>query len=199
MQSSYFSEAVYSIQNGKIIVYPTDTLYGIGADIFDDDAVRRVFEIKKRPYDQPLSVAVASLEDIEDIAFVNDNARRLVEFFLPGPLTVILNKKNHVSYLVTAGLETIAVRIPDNEIALRLLSVVGAITATSANIHGQKTPSTIDEIKAQFKCHDVAVYIDCGRLEGDASTIVDMTSDEPVVLRQGVISKEEIMEAVKNG
>lgn len=199
MQSNYFSKAVYCVQNGEIIVYPTDTLYGLGADIFDDFAVRKVFEIKKRPFDQPISVAVYSLEDMEDIAVVNDQARRLVEEFLPGPLTLVLNKKSIVSDLVTGGLEKIAVRIPDNEIALKLLSVAGPITATSANIHGQETPRFIEDIKSQFQNEDIAVYIDVGRLDGEPSTIVDMTGEEPIILREGILTKEDLLDAIKNG
>lgn len=199
MSRIVFSKAINALQNGGIIVYPTDTLYGIGADIFDEDAVKRVFEIKKRPFDMPLSVAVSSLGDIEDIAFVNDDVRCLVDCFLPGDLTLVLNKKNVVSDIVTGGLDKIAVRIPDNEVALRLVSVVGPITATSANIHGRETPHVIDEVQMQFEDEDIAIYLDCGKLNGEPSTIVDMTGDEPKILRKGSITHKEILDAIKNG
>jgi len=199
MSRRIFSKAVNALQNGSIIVYPTDTLYGIGADIFDDNAVKNVFEVKKRPFDMPLPVAVSCLEEIEDIAFINDDVRCLVDCFLPGGLTIILKKKNVVSDLVTGGLDKIAVRIPDNEVALRLISLSGPITATSANVHGEKTPNNIDDIQMQFENEDISIYLDYGELGGEPSTIVDMTEDKPKILREGVITHKEILDVIKNG
>ena len=192
------SKAVKALSDGKIVVYPTDTLYGLGADIYNDDAVRRIFEIKKRPASMPLSVAVSDFQELEKIAFIDDRTRRLAELFLPGKLTLILKKKNCVSDLVTGGLDRVAVRIPDNKIALDLLSKFGPITATSANIHGTKTPDIINDIRMQFKDDDVSVYLDIGRLTGQPSTIVDVTGKQIKILREGAITKRHILDAVKD-
>ncbi|MDH7506615.1 MAG: L-threonylcarbamoyladenylate synthase [Candidatus Thermoplasmatota archaeon] len=189
-------KAIKALKNGQIIVYPTDTLYGLGADIFNDDAVKKVFKIKKRETTNPLPVAVADVNDLEKIAIVDERTRDLIKKFLPGKLTIVLKKKNNVSDLVTGGLDKVAVRIPNNKIALYLLSNFGPLTATSANIHGKKPPVNINEISIQFKSSDIAVYIDDGILDGKPSTIVDMTVKPFKIIRKGAISEKEIMDVI---
>jgi len=190
------SKAIIALLNGKVIVYPTDTLYGLGADIFNDDAVRKVFEIKERPTNMPLSVAVSNYQELEKIAFTDDKTRRLAKSFLPGKLTLILKKKDCISDIVTGGLDKVAVRIPDNEIALELLSRFGPITATSANVHGRETPGIINDIRMQFKDNDVSVYLDIGKLAGQPSTLIDMTGKEVKIVREGAIAKRDILDAI---
>lgn len=196
MEKLDLSKAIKALRNGEIIVYPTDTLYGLGADIYDDAAVNKIFKIKKRPADMPLSVAVLDYKEMEKIAITNDKIRTLVNNFLPGKLTLILKKKNCISDNITAGLDKVAIRIPDNDITLKLLSNFGPITATSANIHGQKTPGIISDINMQFKDKDIAVYLDIGRLEGQPSTIIDMTGKEIKVIREGAITSKVILDAI---
>ena len=171
MDNLDLSKAIDALKRGEIVVYPTDTLYGLGADIFKKDAVRKVFQIKKRPFDSPLSVAIGNISELEKIAILNSTSKNLAEIFLPGKLTLILNKKKSISDLVTAGLEKVAVRIPDNSIALKLLSEFGPLTATSANIHGKKTPVIIKDIIMQFKRGEISSYLDFGKVEGEPSTI----------------------------
>ena len=190
------SEAIKLLHQGSVIVYPTDTLYALGADIFNETAVRKVFQIKKRPWNNPLPVAVSSFKDIQEVAFVNESTRRLAEYFLPGALTLVLNKKSSVPDIVTGGLEKVAVRIPDNEIALELLSDFGPLTVTSANIHGGKTLGFIKDIKMQFNVDEVAFYLEYGELDGLPSTIVDMTLKEPKILREGAITTREIRDMI---
>ena len=199
MQRIELSKAIEALQNGDIVVYPTDTLYAFGVDIYNKDAVKKVFEVKKRPLDNPLPVAVSNLVDIEKIAFVSDIARDLAEYFLPGPLTMILNKKSVILDVVTGGLDNVAVRIPDNDVALELLSRYGPITVTSANVHGKEVPDIISDIKMQFNSDDVAVYLDYGKLSGLPSTIVDMTEGKPRIVRDGAITKEEILDVIEHG
>ncbi len=199
MLNNDLSKAFSALSNGEIIVYPTDTIYGLGADIFNKRAVKKIFEIKKRPLNMPLSVAVSDIDYLEQIAFLNRRIKKVIDSFLPGSLTIVLKKKKKVSRVVTSGLDKIAVRIPDNEIALELLSSFGPLTCTSANIHGEKTPSVISEIAMHFKPEDVSCYIDDGRLEGKPSTIVDLTGKTPKILRRGVISKKDIMDAINDG
>jgi L-threonylcarbamoyladenylate synthase len=189
------SRAIEALKKGSVVVYPTDTLYALGADIFNEMAVRTIFKIKKRPTNIPLPIAVSSFDEIEQIAVINDKGECLAKRFLPGTLTLILNKKNNVPNIVTAGLDKVAVRIPNNEDALELLSKFGPLTVTSANIHGMDTPFFIEEIKKQLK-EDVEVYLDYGKLGGSPSTIVDMTTDKPKIVREGVISKREILDAI---
>ena len=199
MQRIELSKAIEALQNGDIVVYPTDTLYALGVDIYNKDAVKKVFEVKKRPLDNPLPVAVSNLVDIEKIAFVSDIARDLAEYFLPGPLTMILNKKSVILDVITGGLDNVAVRIPDNDVALELLSRYGPLTVTSANVHGKEVPDIISDIKMQFNSDDVAVYLDYGKLNGLPSTIVDMTVGKPRIVRDGAITKEEILDVVEHG
>lgn len=190
------SRAIKALKNGKIIVYPTDTLYGLGADIYNVDAVRKVFEIKKRPLDNPLSVAISDIDELEKIAFVTDKSRRLAKTFLPGRLTLVLKKRSIIPDIVTGGLNKVAVRIPDNKVALELLSEFGPLTATSANIHGKKTPDIIREISMQFKDEGITVYLDIGRLADKPSTIVDATKRRIKIVREGAIAEKEILDAI---
>ena len=196
MDKLEISKAIAALTNGEVIVYPTDTLYGLGADIYNIDAVQKVFNIKKRPMNDPLSVAISSIDELKKIAFVNDKTKRLAESFLPGKLTLVLYKKDCVSDVVTGGLDKVAVRIPDNKIALKLLSDFGPITATSANIHGTKTPGILKDIRTQFKDDDVAVYLDNGRLDGQPSTIVDMTGKKIIIVRKGATAESSILDAI---
>lgn len=194
-EKNTISNAIAALKAGNLIVYPTDTLYALGADIFNDGSVTKVFTVKKRPFSNPLSVAVADFEAISKIAYTNEFVKQVVERFLPGSLTIILRKKESVSRLVTGGLDNIAVRIPDNKIALKLLSAFGPLTVTSANVHGKKTPYVIKDIMMQFTT-DISVYLDDGRLDAKPSTIVDLTLEKPRIVRKGSITLEEILDAI---
>jgi len=192
------SKAITSLLNGKLIVYPTDTLYGLGADIFNEEAVKKVFKIKKRPFENPLPIAVSDFEMLNKIAIVDRNSATLIKKFLPGKLTLILTKKDIIPDVVTGGNKKVAVRIPDNKIALEIISHFGPVTATSANIHGTKTPGFINDIRMQFSSEDIAVYLDSGQLEGQPSTIVDSSEEGISVIREGAIKKGEILDAIKD-
>jgi len=185
------------VAEGNVVVYPTDTLYALGADIYNEDAVKRVFLIKHRPLSEPLPIAVASKEEIQRVASLHEKAERLIDVFLPGPLTIILEKKD-VPDIVTANLPEVALRIPRNQKALQLLAATGPLTVTSANIHGKRVPSTVTGIKQQLRTKFVTAYIDDGELHGKPSTIVDLTKEKPVILREGVIPKEKIVSVIKD-
>jgi len=196
MVRSDLTVAIKAVRHGDIIVYPTDTLYALGAYIFNEVAVKRVFALKNRPLNVPLPVAVSSVDEIENIAFVDERIRQVATQFLPGALTLILKKKPHVLDIVTANSGKIAVRIPDHHITLDLLPEVGPLTVTSANIHGREVPAIINDIKMQLNTGDIAAYLDSGRLEASPSTIVDLTFKEPLIVREGNITKREIMDAI---
>ena len=196
MQEQILSKAIYALSKGQVIVYPTDTLYGLGADIYNKNAVKHVFKIKNRPLRLPISVAVSCIEDLEKIAFVNDKTKKIIDTFLPGKLTIILKKKKTVPSIITSGRENIAIRMPYNIKALEILSDFGPLTCTSANIHGKTTPTNLNDIQMQFKEYDISIYINDGELKGIASSIVDLTSKKPLILREGAISKKDIMDRI---
>jgi len=184
------------LKAGGLVVYPTDTLYGLGADPFNDSAVKKVFLTKNRPFDMPLSIAVSDVRMLESVAVVNDSARRLIAKFLPGPLTILLTKKPSVSDLLSSGDNQIGIRIPAHPLALKLIKKVGPITSTSANLHSKPDPTTIDMAKKDLGS-SVDLYIDCGKTKHQlGSTIVDVSEGDVEIVRAGVISKEEIVHAL---
>lgn len=186
MHKVELSKIFDALNSEDIIVYSTDTLYALGVDVYNEKAVRKVFKIKKRSLDSPLPVVVSNLSCIEKIAYIDNTTRRLAENFLPAPLTLILNKKNIITDVVTCGLKKVAVRIPSNILALNLLSNYGPLTVTSANIHGKKVPGIISEIKLQFDVNDITLYINSGRLIDLPSTIVDIIhSNQRLSEREG--------------
>lgn len=196
LKKNKISVAIDALKKGYIVVYPTDTLYAFGADVFNKSAVKKVFTIKKRPLYNPLPIAVSNFADIEEISFVNENARKLAKQFLPGSLTIILDKKDIIPDIVTGGLNKIAIRIPKNPIALELLSKFGPLTVTSANIHEMNTLGNIKDINMQFKDYDITVYLNGGFLHNKPSTIVDVTSDELRIIREGTIKKHDLMAVI---
>ncbi len=199
MKKNDFSAALKALKSGDVILFPTDTLYALGADIYNERAVRKVFDMKHRPYSVPLPVAVASIQSIEHIAYTNDTAKKIITQFLPGILTIILKKKPSVPDFVTSNLDNIAIRIPNNTIALQLLSQYGPLTVTSANLHNQKTPGIISDILMQLDTHDIPVCFDDGMHEGTPSTIVDLTTAKLRVTRNGPITEQQLQDVITHG
>ena len=190
-------EIITALRAGELVVFPTDTLYGIGADPFNENSVKKVYVAKNRPFDMALSIAVSNEKMMESVAVLNDNARKLIRKFLPGPLTVMLTKKPNLPDILTSGSNQIGIRIPDHPIALRIIDKFGPITATSANLHSHPDPVEASLAQKDLKGH-VKICVDCGKTKYTApSTIVDV-SDGPVdVIRKGVISQEEIQNALR--
>ncbi len=182
---------------GKLVVYPTETVYGIGADVFNQKAVKSLFMAKKRPFDMALSVAVADKKMMEEVAVLNENADKLIEAFLPGPLTIIIKKKKEVSDMVTSGSQKVGLRIPDNRVALELVKRTGPIISTSANLHSH--PDAVEVGSAVKDLGDkVSTYLDAGPCTlGKPSTIVWLNSGEIEIVRQGAITREQIEEALR--
>ena len=195
MSSFDLTNVVSALKNGEVIVYPTDTLYGLGADIFNKTAVKNIFLIKKRSFNQPLSIAISNINDLKDVAFVDDRIVRIAKRFLPGKLTLILKKKKVISDILTAGSDRIAVRIPNNNIALQILSAFGPLTCTSANIHGIPTPYKINDIRIQFK-DKINIYLDAGELKSKPSTIIDISNEKAMVLREGSIPSKKVLKEI---
>ena len=186
--------AVAVLKEGHVIIYPTDTLYGIGVDPGNEAALQRVQRIKRRFEPKPLLLIASSLSSAETVVRnFPPAALRLAKEFWPGPLTMILPAIPTLSSFVTQGTGTVGLRIPSSTFCLQLTEHFdGPITSTSANISGERTPDTIDEIESIFG-DDVDLYLDAGPLPtSPPSTIVDVSGDFPRLVRQGVISQERL-------
>jgi len=190
------TRAVAVLRRGGLVALPTETVYGLGADATNDDAVRRVFAVKGRPTDHPLIVHIAAADRLDRWADpVPPVARTLAAELWPGPLTLLLGRAASVSDVVTGGRPTIAVRVPDHPLALAVLRAFdGGIAAPSANRFGKVSPTTAAHVRADLG-DDVDLVLDGGPCAvGVESTIVDCTGDEPVVLRVGAVTVERLAE-----
>ncbi len=187
-------QAVSILKGGGIVVYPTDTLYGLGADTFNEAAVRRIYRIKHRPLDQPLPVLIADKSGLAQLTdAMSEAAWILAERFWPGGLTLVVLKLPSVPEWVTAGGNTVAVRIPDHPIALNLIRALGTpLIGTSANLSGSPGFTSAEEVRAQIG-DEVDFILDGGVCPaGIESTVVDVTGKFPVILREGAISRNDI-------
>ena len=187
-------EAIDIMADGGVILYPTDTVYGLGANIFNNDAVKRIYEIKKRDSSKPLSVLVEDMESMELIADLNKNSREIISKWLPGPFTFILNKRKIVSPYVSAS-SKVGVRIPDYRIA-RALASLFPITTTSANLTNEDTLSNPQDILKQLG-NDIDLVIDVGDLNNaKPSTVIDLSTSKPTLIRNGFDSQD--MDSVRD-
>ncbi|CAN5607380.1 L-threonylcarbamoyladenylate synthase [soil metagenome] len=187
-------EAAQIIKNGGTVAFPTETVYGLGANVFDAKAIAKIFQAKQRPNDNPLIAHVGSLEQIKLLAAeITPIAQKFIEAFFPAPLTLVLPKAKKVPLTATANLPTIGVRMPENDLALKFLKSCGMpVVAPSANLSGKPSPTTW---QAVFE--DLSGRIDC-ILQGEPteigleSTVLDCTSEIPLVLRSGAITLEQV-------
>lgn len=172
-------KAVSVLMHDGLVVYPTETLYGLGADAFSEEAIRKVYEAKKRPIAMPVSIAVSDREMLGAVAHIEPWMDGFFETFLPGPVTVVLPARNCVPEVLTGGTGRIGIRMPAHPLALQLITAFdGPITATSANLHGAKDPQTPYECTIPHE-----LLIDGGRLPGTPSTVVDLQKKE--IIRSG--------------
>ena len=185
------------IKQGELVAFPTETVYGLGADGLNVEACKKIFAAKGRPSDKPLSLHVASLEIVEQVAKISAQARKLFEAFCPGALTIILPKNKIIPDFVT-GKSSVGIRIPANDVALRLIRLSGVpIAAPSANLSGKTPPKTAQEVFENLSGR-VEVILDGGQCQfGISSTIIDLTGSEPKILRHGAISEEKIWEVLR--
>jgi L-threonylcarbamoyladenylate synthase len=164
--------AADAVRRGELVVYPTETVYGLGADATDPDAVERVYAAKGRDRDDPISLAVPDVEMALTYTRPTERERRFMREFLPGPVTVVVERRANVPNELTAGGDRVGVRIPDHPVALELLQAVAPLTATSANVSGTPSARTVAELDA---IRDrVAVVLDGGETGGTGSTVVDV-------------------------
>ncbi len=188
------NQAAEVLKNGGVIVYPTDTAYGIGVDITNTKALKKLYKIKERDKGKPTHIVVRDWEMIEEYTYTNNRARILYDKLIPGPLTIVLPKKANASDILTGGLTTLGVRIPNNTFTTALSEIFPyPYTTPSANRSGASTPYSIDEVKEQLSVEKVDLLIDSGKLiPTPPSTIIDLSSKTPKILRSGPITKTEI-------
>jgi L-threonylcarbamoyladenylate synthase len=188
--------AAQIVRRGGLVVYPTETVYGLGCDPFNAEAVKRILKVKDNR-NKPLPVLAASIVDADKVAFISPNGRKLAAKFWPGPLTMVFPKKPSLSDVVTLGLDSVGLRIPDNDVALHLTRLSGGLLiGSSANRTGEEPPRAVQEISGELK-EMVDVVLDGGAAaQGMPSTVADLTSEKPRTLREGPISLKEILDAL---
>ena len=198
--SAIIERAARLINRGEVVVCPTDTGYAFAANALDTRAIARVFDLKGRSFSNPIHVAVSSIEEAGKYAQINEVARYLAGHFLPGALTIVLPKKEIIPSMLVAGLDTVGIRIPDNNVILKLAAAAERpLTTTSANISGHPTPYTVEEIIAQLgdNIRKIALILDQGLIKThELSTIVDLSVSPPQLIRQGLVSWLEIHEVI---
>ena len=196
--------AARALKDGALVAFPTETVYGLGADASNPDAVARIYKVKGRPADHPLIVHVGSMEKIEPwVSEIPDYAIALARTFWPGPMTLILKRSALAHDFITGGQATVGVRVPDHTIALALLDAchkngIGGVAAPSANRFGHVSPTTSDAVREELGEYLEArdVILDGGQSQvGVESTIIDCTQDAPRILRPGAITREMIEDA----
>lgn len=198
MDEQVLAKAGEILKNGGLVAFPTETVYGLGANALNEDAAMKTYAAKGRPSDNPLIVHIADVEDLSIVARnISDKAKQVMERFWPGPLTLIFEKQYIVPYGTTGGLSTVAVRMPTDEIAKAVIRAGGGyISAPSANTSGRPSPTSAEHVQEDFD-GKIDMIIDGGAVDiGLESTIVDMTVDPPMILRPGAITKEMLEEVV---
>ena len=182
------------LKEGNTVIFPTETVYGLGANALDENAVKKIYEAKGRPSDNPLIVHISSKEEVYKLANdISDKAKVLMSKFWPGPLTMIFKKKDIVPQRTSGGLDTVAIRMPSHKIARELIKQAGIpIAAPSANISGRPSPTKGEHVCAEMngRVSGIVVGGDCNF--GLESTVIDMTMDIPMILRPGSVTKEQL-------
>ncbi|OQB13842.1 MAG: Threonylcarbamoyl-AMP synthase [Firmicutes bacterium ADurb.Bin193] len=192
------ARAAALLKGGGLVAFPTETVYGLGANALSKAAVENIFKAKGRPSDNPLIVHIADRQQLKDIVSeIPENAEKLMSAFWPGPLTVVMKKSAAIPDIVTAGLDTVGVRVPKNEAALKLLRACRIpIAAPSANISGKPSPTSAEHVKDDLY-GKIDAIIDGGRCEvGVESTVIDVSGGVPVLLRPGGVTYEQLTEVL---
>ncbi|GAB5539300.1 MAG: L-threonylcarbamoyladenylate synthase [Salibacteraceae bacterium] len=192
--SKDIDRAAQILSRGGLVAIPTETVYGLAGNIFDETAIKSIFEKKNRPLFNPLIVHVKSMEYIQNIAsYIPPKAEQLADAFWPGPLTLVLKKKAIVPHIITAGKDTVAIRMPDHPVTQQLLRAIDfPLAAPSANPFGKISPTNAEHVASYFE-NDLEMVLDGGQCKrGIESTIVGFNDDTPALYRLGSISKEEV-------
>ena len=200
-QSEVIAEAAEVLKRDGSIAYPTDTVYGLGANPFDDFAVRRLFRVKKRPASKPVPLMVSSIAMAKKLAHIDSQKEEFLRSIWPGAVSVILYKRRMISSFISANTETVALRIPDSKFCMSLIRAFNSpITATSANVSGEDPVSNPQEIKKRFEreAFKPDLIIDGGVLKSKRpSTVIDLTHEVPKVTRVGPVSPKDLAKILK--
>jgi L-threonylcarbamoyladenylate synthase len=187
------------IKKGGIVLFPTRCLYGLGADAFNVDAVNRIFKIKRRPVNKPISVLIKNIKAIEEfVQYVPPYASKIMDNFWPGKVTIIFEAKAGLPVILTAGTGKIGIRIPEHTVPSALANMIdNPITGTSANLSGSPGCSMVSDLEPPI-ADELDLILDAGRLKGGAgSTVVDVTGDAPKILREGAVPAKDIFAILK--
>ena len=198
-QPELILKAADSIKKGGIVLFPTRCLYGLGADAFNPEAVDRIFRIKQRPYNKPISLLIKNTTDLHILVkHIPSTAKCIMDNFWPGQITIIFEAKSTISHNLTAGTGKIGIRLPEHPVAFSLVKEVNSpITGTSANISGQAGCSAISDLDVQI-ADKIDIMLDAGPLKGGAgSTVIDVTTSFPTILREGYVSAKNIIAALE--
>ncbi|MGN0768797.1 MAG: L-threonylcarbamoyladenylate synthase [Christensenellales bacterium] len=183
-------ECAELIKRGEIVAFPTETVYGLGGDAFNEAAVKKIYEAKNRPSDNPFIVHVPDVGRVEDAAYLTPEAERIFEAFAPGPITIVLKKKEKIPYCVTAGLDTVGIRIPEHPMARKFLTACGTpIAAPSANLSKRVSPTTAERVYEDMNGRIPAILDGGACRVGIESTVLSLVG-EPTILRPGAITAE---------
>jgi L-threonylcarbamoyladenylate synthase len=199
--SSQIEKAVNIIRKGGVVAFPTDTVYGLGTGIYNETGIKKIYQIKKRSTGVALPILLSDASQIHEVAReLPANAWRLIKEFMPGGLTLIVYRSRIISDLITAGGDTVAIRIPDHPVPRALIRSLGMpIIGTSANISGKPTLVTAEEVQTELG-KNVNLVIDAEPVpNGTESTVVDVASAVPVILREGAISRSDIARVIETG
>lgn len=186
------------LADGETVIFPTETVYGLGANALDEDAVKKIYEAKGRPSDNPLIVHIYKKEEIYELAQnISEKAEVIMDKFWPGPITIILNKKDIVPYRTSGGLETVAIRMPSHPIAREIIRQSGVpVAAPSANISGRPSPTKAKHVYEEMNGRVSGIVLGGDSSFGLESTVLDMTGEVPMILRPGSITKEDLENVV---
>lgn len=195
LEKENINEVIDLLNHDEVVAFPTETVFGLGVKFSHLEALEKIYEIKHRSHSKAISLMIYDPKDIEKYAYVNENAQKLIDHFMPGMITLVLKKKSILSDDFTAGYDTIGIRIPDDPFVLKLLKEVGPMLVTSANISGQETLLNDQEVYKQFK--GKIKMIVKGKCKNTLASTVIKVDEDVTILRQGCIQEEEIREVLK--
>lgn len=196
IKPSQIDEIVSSIKAGKVVAFPTETVYGLGVKFNSQEALDKLMEAKNRDYSKAITLMVANKQDIDNYAYVSEEAQKIIAAFMPGMLTLVFKKKETVDASMTNGKETIGIRIPDSEFVLQLLKKVGPMLVTSANLSNHPNTTSTQEVLDQLDGR-IDLVVEGQTTDSIASTVVDVSGDVMKILREGKISQRQIEEVIK--
>ncbi len=196
VKSSEMSEIISTIKNGKVVAFPTETVYGLGVKFGSVEALDLLMEAKNRDYSKAITLMVANKQEIENYAYVSHDAKKIISRFMPGMLTLVFKKKENVDSKMTNGKETIGIRIPDNDFVLSLLKEAGPMLVTSANLSNHPNTTSTKEVLEQLDGR-IDLIVDGETNDSIASTVIDVSGKDIKILREGKITQKQIEEVIK--